>query len=139
MYFDLRSRKPAFTDRTLYRFSANNYDNFKIDLKQIEYKSHPQYKQSDHKPVTAVFHLKTKKSYNRLLGKRQVLSLTQQTIDTTDNAEKQTFVTFLPITNWKVNEDSTAWYTITGPDYDEAIGMLSPWDWIGLSHNLIII
>ena len=134
--FTDRSRKPAFTDRILYRFIPNAYEDFKLDFKQIEYKSHPQYKQSDHKPVSALFHLKTKKSYNRLLGKRSITAV-DHSIDTIDSIERELFITFLPIENWRVNRDSIAWYTIT-PNDDESIGRLSPWDWIGSSHYSII-
>ncbi|CAG2123351.1 unnamed protein product, partial [Medioppia subpectinata] len=58
--YDYKSRKPAFTDRILYRFTANAYENTTLDLQQLNYTSHPQYKQSDHKPVSALFHLKTR-------------------------------------------------------------------------------
>ncbi|CAG2102685.1 unnamed protein product [Medioppia subpectinata] len=104
----VRPRKPAFTDRILYRFTANAYENTTLDLQQLNYTSHPQYKQSDHKPVSALFHLKTRPFVSG-----------------------QTYVTFAPIANWRVNRDFTAWFTITPAD-DSAIDTLSASDFIGL-------
>ncbi|KAH7986184.1 hypothetical protein HPB52_025152 [Rhipicephalus sanguineus] len=46
-------RKPAWTDRILYRFTKNAYENVTLDLKQHRYVSHNLYIQSDHKPVFA--------------------------------------------------------------------------------------
>ena len=135
----IRSRKPAYTDRVLYRFTVNAYDNLKLDLKQLNYKSHSQYKQSDHKPVSSLFHLKTKESLQRVLRKRMAPlgEFDSQELDAgVDGGDQQMYVTFHPITDWKVNRDSTAWYTIT-PNNRNAIDSMSPWDWIGRSSVVI--
>ncbi|GFY55968.1 phosphatidylinositol 4,5-bisphosphate 5-phosphatase A [Trichonephila inaurata madagascariensis] len=100
--YDISKRKPAWTDRVLFRFTPNAYDNVTLSLKQLHYNSHDLYKQSDHKPVTSSFLLK-------------VFSQPK---------EKQVF--FLPIKDWRVNSDSAAWYT-----FSEGAEP-STWDWIGL-------
>ncbi|KAI1290145.1 Inositol polyphosphate 5-phosphatase K [Halotydeus destructor] len=53
--YDMKKRKPAFTDRILYRCSKND-----LAINQEHYRSHMQFKQSDHKPVTSVFNLKVR-------------------------------------------------------------------------------
>ncbi|CAG2166527.1 unnamed protein product [Oppiella nova] len=53
-----RSRKPAYTDRILYRVNPDMSATKHVDLKQMSYKSYPQYVQSDHKPVSALFLIK---------------------------------------------------------------------------------
>jgi hypothetical protein len=49
-------------------------------------------------------------------------------------AEDEINITFLPITNWKVNKDSTAYYKIT-PNDQNSMSKLSNWDWIGLYRS----
>ena len=131
--FFQRTRKPAFTDRILSRIKPNAYQNFELDLKQVEYRSHPQYKQSDHKPVTAIFHIKTKWSHKPISDKALSLYSVSHTGNELEaiTEEIRPSVTFLPITDWKVNHNCTARYTIT-PNDDQAIAQLSQWDWIGM-------
>ncbi|GIX80995.1 phosphatidylinositol 4,5-bisphosphate 5-phosphatase A [Caerostris extrusa] len=100
--YDISKRKPAWTDRVLFRFTPNAYENATLSLKQLHYHSHDLYEQSDHKPVTSSFLLKT----------------------FSQPKEKQVF--FLPIKDWRVNSDSAAWYT-----FSEGAEP-STWDWIGL-------
>ncbi|KAF8793347.1 inositol polyphosphate 5-phosphatase K-like isoform X1 [Argiope bruennichi] len=100
--YDISKRKPAWTDRVLFRFTPNAYENVTLSLKQLHYGCHEKYEQSDHKPVTSSFLLK-------------VFSHPK---------EKRVF--FLPIKDWRVNSDSAAWYT-----FSEGAEP-STWDWIGL-------
>lgn len=51
-------RRPAWCDRILHRIVKTNYPD--MQLQQLSYKSHPQYTQSDHKPVSAEFLLSFK-------------------------------------------------------------------------------
>ncbi|RWS10760.1 Inositol polyphosphate 5-phosphatase K-like protein [Dinothrombium tinctorium] len=121
--YDFKSRRPAFTDRVLYRINGNVYDNIKLELKQFEYLSHTQYKQSDHKPVTSSFSIK-------VLTSRAMAIL---------NLERGVQVTFHPTQNWHIGKDSVAWYKIE-PQSDEVdsrvienlLRYISEWDWIGL-------
>lgn len=60
MYFLLTKnflfrRRPSWTDRILYRVNADIYDDVKLNAIQRNYKSHSNYVQSDHKPVTGEF------------------------------------------------------------------------------------
>ncbi|XP_035210414.1 inositol polyphosphate 5-phosphatase K-like isoform X2 [Stegodyphus dumicola] len=100
--YDTSKRKPAWTDRILFRYTPNAYENVTLNLKQLHYNSHDFYSQSDHKPVTSSFTIKV---FSQPTEKR---------------------VTFLPINDWKVNADSVAWYT-----FSEGAEP-STWDWIGL-------
>ncbi|CAB4056145.1 E3.1.3.56 [Lepeophtheirus salmonis] len=43
-------RRPAYTDRILHRVNIHNYENVKLNAKQISYESHPEFVCSDHKP-----------------------------------------------------------------------------------------
>ncbi|KAG8036240.1 hypothetical protein G9C98_004820 [Cotesia typhae] len=50
--YDLK-RRPAWTDRILYKVNSDVYEDIKLAATQSSYKSHPDYVVSDHKPVTA--------------------------------------------------------------------------------------
>ncbi|KAL1440753.1 hypothetical protein MTO96_009290 [Rhipicephalus appendiculatus] len=102
MGYNFSQRKPAWTDRILYRFTKNAYENVTLDLKQHQYVSHDLYIQSDHKPVSAFFTLK-------------VFAKPEQPV-----------IYFLPVGTWIINQDSFAWY------YTSADTELKSWDWIGL-------
>ncbi|XP_022243099.1 inositol polyphosphate 5-phosphatase K-like isoform X3 [Limulus polyphemus] len=56
--YDYLNRRPAWTDRILYHFTRNAYDQVSLDLEQHHYKSYPYYLQSDHKPVSSAFSIK---------------------------------------------------------------------------------
>ncbi|XP_015905906.1 inositol polyphosphate 5-phosphatase K isoform X2 [Parasteatoda tepidariorum] len=100
--YDLSKRKPAWTDRILFRFTPDAYESATLSLKQLHYDSHQNYMQSDHKPVSSSFNIKV---FSKPAEKR---------------------VTFLPINDWKVHADSIAWYTFSEGSEP------SIWDWIGL-------
>ncbi|XP_075167113.1 phosphatidylinositol 4,5-bisphosphate 5-phosphatase A isoform X1 [Haematobia irritans] len=61
--YDMK-RRPAWCDRILYRVEENKYPDIKLELKQLSYRSHPQYTLSDHKPVTAEFMLSIKAEHH---------------------------------------------------------------------------
>lgn len=67
-------RKPAWTDRILFRFTKNAYENVALDLKQHQYVSHDLYIQSDHKPVSGFFSLKVGRLVTRFFRACTVLS-----------------------------------------------------------------
>ncbi|CAN8015486.1 unnamed protein product [Ixodes persulcatus] len=102
MGYNFSHRKPAWTDRILFRFTKNAYENVALDLKQHQYVSHDLYIQSDHKPVSGFFSLKV---FAKPL---------------------QPMIHFLPVGTWIINQDSFAWY------YTTADTELKSWDWIGL-------
>lgn len=89
-----RKRKPAFTDRILFRIKDDSVH----PLVQSNYRSHPDYCQSDHKPVSSLFTLK--------LGKKIGSDVTDGELDGEEEVEEPAFVTFDPIHYWKINEDS---------------------------------
>lgn len=50
-----KSRIPAWCDRILWHTYNASYDTCHLRVTQLEYKSHPRYRVSDHKPVTSTF------------------------------------------------------------------------------------
>lgn len=102
MGYNFSHRKPAWTDRVLFRYTKNAYENVTLDLKPHQYVSHDLYIQSDHKPVSAFFTLK-------------VFAKPEQPI-----------IHFIPVETWIINQDSFAWY------YTTTDTELKSWDWIGL-------
>lgn len=55
--YDMK-RRPAWCDRILYKAKNKILKNCSLQLEQISYKSHPNYKLSDHKPVSSEFKIK---------------------------------------------------------------------------------
>ncbi|CAM1308786.1 INPP5J (predicted) [Pycnogonum litorale] len=96
------SRIPSWTDRIVYRFTPNAYENATLELHQKDYRSHLCYKQSDHKPVSSKFTIKVFDRHD------------------TD------FVQFYSISNWWTNTDNYALYTVS------SVVKTSNYDWIGL-------
>lgn len=97
-------RKPAWTDRILYRHIPNAYsDCLKLDLKQLRYSSHPQYKLSDHKPVSGVFSFKTfTRSGLRTLGIKEPMK-----------------ISFYPVTSWTSGQSNQVWFTTSSQSLDQ--------------------
>ncbi|KAK4872483.1 hypothetical protein RN001_014512 [Aquatica leii] len=95
-------RRPAWTDRILYKVNSNNYENVTLKIEPKSYKAHSVYTISDHKPVTAEFSIK-------------VFS---------ENTEAA--VLFDKVSGWYLEEENTAMYKITRdiPKYKD--------DWIGV-------
>lgn len=85
------SRVPSWTDRILFRFTPNAYEmdcpNLKLDMKVIKYQSHPTYKISDHKPVSAVLKFRT---------------FTRQVYEQIRTIPEPSRIHFLPI-NWRTS------------------------------------
>lgn len=52
--YDMK-RRPAWCDRILYKAKTRILKNCSLHLEQVSYKSHPNYKLSDHKPVSSEF------------------------------------------------------------------------------------
>ncbi|KAK7087452.1 inositol polyphosphate 5-phosphatase K-like isoform X2 [Littorina saxatilis] len=50
-----KKRLPAWCDRVLWHTYYTSYDDFQLKVVPLEYKSHPDYIISDHKPVSATF------------------------------------------------------------------------------------
>lgn len=55
--YDMK-RRPAWTDRILWRVQTDSYTTVKLGVEQLSYKSHPGYNLSDHKPVSSEFLIK---------------------------------------------------------------------------------
>lgn len=99
--YDMK-RKPAWTDRILYRVKTDAYKNVALSIEQLSYKSHPGYNISDHKPVTSDFVIKV--------------------FD--DPSEKAIEFSYIP--KWLIGEENIIEYTMPS-DYEEQSG-----DWIGV-------
>ncbi|XP_064459898.1 inositol polyphosphate 5-phosphatase K-like isoform X2 [Ornithodoros turicata] len=83
--YDFSRRKPAWTDRILYRFRRDTCASI-FNVTQHKYDSHDLYLQSDHKPVSGYFTVK-------------VFSQPEHPL-----------VFFFPVTPWTINQDCFAWY-----------------------------
>ncbi|XP_046427714.1 inositol polyphosphate 5-phosphatase K-like isoform X1 [Neodiprion fabricii] len=102
--FDFK-RRPSWTDRILYKVNTDVYEGIRLKATQSTYTSHPSYVQSDHKPVTGEFEITIRADY------------------------EDQGVTFLPLTEWFIDEENSVSYKLTG-----SIGP-SCGDWIGLFRN----
>ncbi|KAL0838987.1 hypothetical protein ABMA28_016984 [Loxostege sticticalis] len=60
--YDIK-RKPSWTDRILYKVIANNYENITLRADLVTYNHMPHYTVSDHKPVVALYNVKTFANY----------------------------------------------------------------------------
>nr|KAF7430033.1 hypothetical protein H0235_006431 [Vespula pensylvanica] len=102
--FDLK-RRPSWTDRILYKVNADVYDDVTLSALQLNYKSHSNYIQSDHKPVTGEFDITIR-----------------------PNVEDHG-VEFQPVSAWFIDEENSVSYKLIG-DVRPVSG-----DWVGLFHN----
>ncbi|XP_037089573.1 uncharacterized protein LOC119109932 [Pollicipes pollicipes] len=96
------SRRPAWTDRILYKVNADVYEETRLTMEPLSYQSHPEYTVSDHQPVSAEFRVKV------------------------FSGRPLPCVEFLPISMWLVGSDCVAKYRC-----DRALE-ISAWDWIAL-------
>ncbi|KZC10680.1 Inositol polyphosphate 5-phosphatase K, partial [Dufourea novaeangliae] len=102
--FDLK-RRPSWTDRILYKVNADVYDDVKLSAIQHNYKSHFNYIQSDHKPVTGEFDIVVRPGV-------------------ADHG-----VEFQPVTQWFIDEENSVSYRLLGDAKPASC------DWVGLFHN----
>jgi hypothetical protein len=113
-------RRPAWTDRILFKVNTGNYDDIELKLHQDSYRSHPEVRNSDHKPVSSSFRL---------------------AVFSSKLAEQLVVHTFGPSVKFHVDEvyldeDNTVVYTVE----TRHMRNLRYWDWIGVyradAHNL---
>lgn len=97
--YDL-GRKPAWCDRILYK------DKGSINLETNDYRSHPDFSQSDHKPVSNFFSLNLPKRLKREISPSKIK--------------------FIIPTDWKIHHDSSAFYTFDTPDINSRQTHSSP-------------
>ncbi|CAB3359842.1 Hypothetical predicted protein [Cloeon dipterum] len=100
--YDLK-RRPAWTDRILYKVIPNVYENLTLDCQPASYRSWEKYYQSDHKPVTAEFAVK-------------VIS---------DNHDR--VVEFDEIQNWFLDRENSASFELSAD-----VNLETGNDWIGI-------
>lgn len=96
--FLIYRRRPSWTDRILFKAKKD----ISLKITQYNYKSHPSYVQSDHKPVSAEFKINIR----------------------TDNMNN--IVEFRFINPWYINEENSVTFKLIGPK------KLNNVDWIGL-------
>ncbi|KAK2174480.1 hypothetical protein NP493_799g04006, partial [Ridgeia piscesae] len=98
-----KKRKPAWCDRILWTCHDDSFVGADLSIQRLSYTSHPTYKNSDHKPVsaecfvTALYH------------------------------PPELPVLFEPIEMWSTLNDATCTYVVTVDELS-----VSSWDWIGL-------
>jgi len=110
--FDAK-RRPAWTDRILYKANRGNYDKVELEVHQHDYRSHPAFLDSDHKPVTANF---TAAVFSEQLARQLGAA-----------ARFKPLVRFVTEELY-CGEDSSVLYTVDINDRRE----LALWDWIGV-------
>ncbi|KAG8276906.1 positive regulation of renal water transport [Homalodisca vitripennis] len=102
------SRRPAWTDRVLFKANKDAYQNVTLDVAQTSYQSIESYVVSDHKPVFAEFNIK-------------VFS---------HHSDRE--VTFQPIDTWYLDEENTAVCHLPS-DVTPSI-----WDWVGVYQDNLL-
>lgn len=107
-------RRPAWTDRILYRVNTANYDNYKLSLTQHSYQSHPDFLASDHKPVSANFTLAV---FSAAVARDELFL-----------ADYAPVVRFCRPEAAYTSEDLVVVYEVRPGDRR----LLATWDWIGL-------
>lgn len=105
-------RRPAWTDRVLFKVNKANFDTLDLNLEQLSYESHPAFLDSDHKPVSAGF-------------KMQVM--------TPDLADKLLIPCFKPVVKFHTEEifcgeDNVIVYSVDIKNRR----YLKSWDWVGV-------
>eukprot|EP00088_Acartia_fossae_P057104 TRINITY_DN6657_c0_g1_i3.p1 TRINITY_DN6657_c0_g1~~TRINITY_DN6657_c0_g1_i3.p1 ORF type:complete len:340 (-),score=89.24 TRINITY_DN6657_c0_g1_i3:477-1496(-) len=105
-------RRPAWTDRILYKVNTGNYDDVKLKLTQQNYRSHPEFYESDHKPVSSFFRIAV---FSNKLADQLLLKA------------------FHPVVKFHIDEvyldeDNVLVYTVDTKD----MRYLRSWDWIGV-------
>jgi len=117
--FDAK-RRPAWTDRILFKANRANYDSIELSLRQHSYASAPAFLDSDHKPVTANFSMDV---FSAKLAGELLLPC------------------FHPVVRFHTeeiycSEDTNIVYTVDIKDWR----YLKSWDWVGVyraaSHSL---
>lgn len=58
LYVNFNRRRPAWTDRILYRVNKDNYEHIKLEVKQLFYTNDENSLISDHRPVISCFEAK---------------------------------------------------------------------------------
>lgn len=97
-----KQRVPAWCDRILWLVHDDSFDGVPLEVKQLHYRHHPEYKISDHRPVTSLFEVK-------------MLSVPPNPLP----------VTFQNQGQWSIRRDALVKYSV-------AVYETSAWDWIGL-------
>lgn len=110
--YDMK-RRPAWTDRILFKANVGNYDQIQLSLNQNSYKSHPEFVESDHKPVSSQFHAA---SFSPSRAASLLLPLYHP------------IVTFVSAGPHFANEDTKVIFTVKMEDRR----FMNSWDWVAI-------
>ena len=113
LFFTIVRRRPAWTDRVLYRCNTQNYEPFELHLVSGEYTSYPEIKFSDHIPVSSTLELA---HFSAQLAREKELPAFAPIIK------------FRTPHNWKVGYDGVVSYFV---DIGKS-NYLNSWDYIAL-------
>lgn len=108
-----KKRRPAWTDRILFKANVANYGNYKLSLNQHSYSAHQDYTESDHKPVSSSFSLS-------VFDSKTASSLLLPAF--------HPIVTFIDAGPYFCNEDFQVLYTAKMEDRR----FLKAWDWVAV-------
>lgn len=125
--YDLSKRKPAFTDRILFKRLAKEM------VTQEEYRSHPEFVMSDHKPVSSIFHLKLYRRTPHRVQARDVRdSIVPEEVETDENIT----VTLRTVSDWNNEEDNEirfSYHDDKESSNEELASRLNrDWDWVAI-------
>ncbi|KAK6968179.1 inositol polyphosphate 5-phosphatase K-like isoform X1 [Biomphalaria glabrata] len=105
-----KRRIPAYCDRILYHFHDTAYGNLKLQAKLIEYICHPEYKMSDHKPVSAIISFKA-------ISKGTINLITFRLPNKVWNKKKEETVSYLVRKDFRMN--SGDWIGLFKEDFQD--------------------
>lgn len=127
--FILIRRRPAWTDRILFRVNKFAYENIKLDINQLSYDSIEQYTLSDHKPVISELLMKVISILNSYIfvanNVLQLVMLFHILVQVFSNYSDR-LVEIKIMGTWKCDQENKAMIIL---ESDVAPTL---WDWIGL-------
>ena len=106
-------RRPAWTDRILYRCNEYNVESMPLGLTSETYESHPSIRFSDHVPVSSTL---TLSRFSDALARKK------------DLPAFNAIVRFLQPDNWRVGYDGIVRYFVE----IGKMAYLNPWDYVAL-------
>ncbi|XP_059154099.1 inositol polyphosphate 5-phosphatase K-like isoform X2 [Physella acuta] len=110
-----KQRVPSYTDRILYFSHDTTYGDIKVQIEQLHYRSHPAYKQSDHKPVSSLFQFNA-------LSKNYPNLITFVSQETTWNKKKDNIIRYSARKDFKIlSGDWIGLYEETFQDFDSFV------------------
>ena len=129
--YDRSKRKPAFTDRILFKRLEGNL------IIQEQYRSHPDFLISDHKPVSSLFQVKLYKRSPRthIIQARDVRDFAGEPEEEVEE-DHNISVKLKPMTAWSNDEENEIFFSFVDDKNSSNLELASKlnrdWDWIAV-------